>query len=178
MADPMPPPPDAVRELADACLAYVTRAVGVELDFTPETLPILDHYLRNVPPETSDEVLGLVGPTAGAYFGEVVRRSLGGNARWEHPADDYSAWRLVFDRVGLSFNPIGAALECARRGEVEGSGAHFQVRAVDRALVDDALARTEPVPADDFHRLAVRYDALEHVLEVLLARAQARHEMN
>src|SRR5688572_23563251 len=53
MAD-FAPPPEPIRELCDACIAYVTRALAVELDYTPDTLPILDHYLREVPPETSE----------------------------------------------------------------------------------------------------------------------------
>src|SRR5690606_9263563 len=37
-------PPEAIEELVVNCLDYVRRASGVELDFTPETLSVLDHY--------------------------------------------------------------------------------------------------------------------------------------
>ena len=46
----------------------------VELDYTQDTLPILDHYISIIPDRTSEDVLGLVVPMLGAYFGEVVRR--------------------------------------------------------------------------------------------------------
>ena len=70
-------PPEAVRELAEACVGYVLGAVGVPLDYTPDTLPLLDHYLRTVPENAAGEVLALIAPAAGAYFGEVVRRTIG-----------------------------------------------------------------------------------------------------
>ena len=46
---------------------------------------------------------GLVALTAGAYFGEVVRRRLGG--RWETGGDDIE-WRVVLP-TGLNFAPAG-----------------------------------------------------------------------
>jgi hypothetical protein len=166
-------PPEPVRELADACVGYVMGAVGVPLDYTPDTLPILDHYLRSIPESAAAEVLALIAPAAGAYFGEVIRRTIGLGARWHCP-EDHAAWRLELAPVQLSFNPIGAALEAAQRREAEGWGAHFQVPDAERAVLDEALARTEPVAADDYHRLAVRYDALEHIVDLLATRAAAR----
>ena len=53
-------------------------AVGVRLDFEPETLPVLDHYVATRRAELTDkpETMGLVARAVGAYFGEVVRRRL------------------------------------------------------------------------------------------------------
>jgi hypothetical protein len=39
-------------------------AVGIVLDYTPDTLPVLDHYLRGVP--RCDEIIALVAAAAGA----------------------------------------------------------------------------------------------------------------
>src|SRR4051812_40851823 len=39
---PLPPVPEQVTELAAMCQRSVLKAVGVRLDFTPETLPLLD----------------------------------------------------------------------------------------------------------------------------------------
>jgi len=76
------PAPAAVLDLAEACVRYVERAVGVKLDFTPETLPLLDHYIggaRDVlsgraRPTEGAEPVDLVAQAAGAYLGEVIRR--------------------------------------------------------------------------------------------------------
>ena len=83
------PPADAplpIQDLANACVRFVERSVGIALDYTPETLPILDHYLRGVRATSRDEITNLVAPAAGAYFGEVVRRQLGpAQWHWEPP---------------------------------------------------------------------------------------------
>src|SRR5512139_1481301 len=95
----------AVLDLAGACVAAVRKVVGVELDFTPETLPLLDHYARSAQVE-NEGVLELVAPMCGAYFGEVVRRALG-EARWHCPEGKPEEWRLEFDDCFLHFNPVG-----------------------------------------------------------------------
>src|SRR5688572_32159669 len=41
--------PARVREYADQAVEYVRRALGVALEYDSDTLPLLDHYLRNVP---------------------------------------------------------------------------------------------------------------------------------
>src|ERR1044071_4902274 len=74
------PAPGTIGELADACVRFVQAAVGVPLDFRPETLPLLDHYLATRREEllaaraANPEAMGLVARAAAAYFGEVVRR--------------------------------------------------------------------------------------------------------
>ena len=66
--------PEHVVVLCLACAQYVHAATGVALDFTPDTLPLLDHYLQGVR-GAKDDVKELVATAAGAYFGELVRRS-------------------------------------------------------------------------------------------------------
>src|SRR5687768_13502479 len=44
---PPAPPPAVIAELSAACVRFVQAAVGVSLDFRPETLPLLDHYLAS-----------------------------------------------------------------------------------------------------------------------------------
>src|SRR5690606_10328312 len=110
--------PEAVEDLALAAFRMVKEKLSFELDFTPETLPVLDHYLELLrtegdgPPD--EKVVSVAAPCAGAYFGEVVRRSLPG-LRWHLAGDDYTRWRLEARDVFLCFNPIGAALEAIYR---------------------------------------------------------------
>src|SRR5262244_2683650 len=138
-----------VREYADQAVAYVRRALGVQLEYDSNTLPVLDHYLRNVP-EDQPAALQLVVATSGAYFGEVVRQRLGG--RWEL-AEQEAEWRIVLP-TGLNFSPIG-----------------FVAAALPRMLpyVQRALARMGEVSVDDYYSLCGRLDTLEHVHEVLVA---------
>ena len=64
---PFEPPPAEVGDLAESCVRFVHDALGMTLDYTPDTLPILDHYLRDRARGTSEEVLDLLAPAAGAY---------------------------------------------------------------------------------------------------------------
>ena len=96
--------PAKVAEYAAQAVAYVQRALGLTLEFDSDTLPLLDHYLRNVPQDQT-ATLELVVVTAGAYFGEVVRRRLGG--RWDVTAESAQDWRMILP-TGVSFSPAGS----------------------------------------------------------------------
>jgi hypothetical protein len=165
---PLSAPPDVIVDLAAACVRFVEQATGVRLDFTQDTLGLLDHYGSIVREERREELLALLVPAAGAYFGEVVRRALG-DGRWELGAEGYEAHRLVFDALGLRFNPIGIALECLVGEVAPGFGAHFDVDDRDRAVLAEALDAGGPVSEDDFHRFAVRFEVVEHVAATLAA---------
>jgi len=159
--------PQHIIDLVASCMRFVERAVGLPLDFTPDTLPVLDHYLRGARSASRDEITNLIVPAAGAYFGEVVRRHLG-PARWHWDEADPSACRLEFERVFLSFNPLGSALEAIRGSAIPGSGAHFGLLRDEEAMVHAALERMGEVREDDFFRVAVRYEAVEQIVMVLL----------
>src|SRR6202000_3367386 len=117
------PVPARVREYAEQAVAYVKRALGVTLEYDSDTLPLLDHYLRTVG-EAETHAIQLVIATAGSYFGEVVRRNLGG--RWElqpsgeaspHRVDD-ADWRVVLP-TGLNFSPVGFVASALAQADVD-----------------------------------------------------------
>jgi hypothetical protein len=163
-------PPAIIQDLADACVRFVHRALGIELDYTSDTLPLLDHYLRGAHGVAREEVLKLVVPAAGAYFGEVVRRQLG-EANWYLISDQFSDARLEFEQYFLSFNPLGMALEAVTNGEAEGYGAHLELARDERAMVHEAVERAGDVGSEDYYRLAVRYEVLELVTSLLADKA-------
>ena len=153
-----------IEELAQACVRFVEEALSLKLDYPQDTLPVLDHYLRERAAQAEPEVLGLVAPAAGAYFGEVVRRAVPG-ARWHAPDDDYEHYRIELDPVFLHFNPIAVALEVLARDDVE--AAHFAVLDEARPTVEQALESGAQVRKDDYYTFSVRFEALEQVLDVL-----------
>ncbi|HKA90748.1 MAG TPA: hypothetical protein VKE22_23965 [Haliangiales bacterium] len=155
------PPPGAVHELAEQAVDFVRRATGVALDYTAETLPVLDHYLREVPRDRT-ELVGLVATASGAYFGEVVRRRLGG--LWDTEGDEPREWRLTVGH-GLTFSPVGVAAEAIVRADSE-EGV-FEVPEEDRPAVEAAL--DEEVSEDEYYSLAGRLEVFERIAEVLLA---------
>lgn len=159
--------PTRVREYADQVVEYVRRALGVTLEYDSNTLPLLDHYLRTLSEVGSDKpaAVQLVVTTAGAYFGEVVRRRLGG--RWELGAEDVE-WRMVLP-TGLHFAPAGFVAAAIARADLDDLDSEFDAPPRMRPYVQQALARMGEVSVDDYYSLCGRLDTLEHVHEVLVA---------
>ncbi|MEM7136156.1 MAG: hypothetical protein AAF500_06230 [Myxococcota bacterium] len=158
--------PPRVMDLAIACVTSVKNATGLELDMTQDTLPVLDHYARMVE-SSQDEIVSLLGPMCGAYFGEVLRRHLD-DGDWENTEEDYDQWRLGFEPGSLSFNPVGLALEVLLKTEVAAWGAHLEVAPSARKAADEALAVYRNVRQDDFFRFAVRFEGIEQAYRALL----------
>jgi hypothetical protein len=158
------PVPARVREYADQAVAYVRRALGVSLEYDSDTLPLLDHYLRSVA-TSQPETLELVVATAGAYFGEVVRRRLGG--RWELSGDEPD-WRVVLP-TGLNFSPAGFVASAIAQADLDDLDSELDAPPRMRPYVQQTLARMGEVSIEDYYSLCGRLDTLEHVHEVLVA---------
>jgi len=161
------PPPDQIADLARACVDYVKRALNVELDFSAETLPMLDHYLVTRRSDLFDrpDLLQLVARSSGAYFGEVVRRRV--PAFWRLPAN-VRDWAVCARPVFLWFNPIGAAHEAiAGSDEHDGPSSVLHVAPEYRAAVDQRLANLPPVPEEEYYSLATRLEVIEIAIDEL-----------
>src|SRR5262245_31928548 len=159
--------PARVREYADQAVEFVRRALGVTLEYDSDTLPLLDHYLRTLSEISSDQpaTVQLVVTTAGAYFGEVVRRRLGG--RWEMGGDDVE-WRVVLP-TGLNFAPAGFVAAAIAMADLDDLDSEFDAPPRMRPYVQRALERMGEVSVEDYYSLCGRLDTLEHVHEVLVA---------
>jgi hypothetical protein len=156
--------PEKVREYADQAVAYVRRALGVTLEYDSDTLPLLDHYLRSVP-EGQPAAVELVVATSGAYFGEVVRRRLGG--RWEMTGEDQD-WRVVLP-TGLNFSPAGFVASAIAQADLDEIDTSIDAPPRMRPYVQQTLQRMGEVSIEDYYSLCGRLDTLEHVHEVLVA---------
>lgn len=165
MEDPVPP---RVREYADQAVSYVRNALGVTLEYDSDTLPVLDHYLRTVEEVSATDqpaTIQLVIATSGAYFGEVVRRRLGG--RWELGGQDIE-WRVVLP-TGLNFAPAGFVAAAIAQADLDDLDSEFDAPPRMRPYVQRALERMGEVSVEDYYSLCGRLDTLEHVHEVLVA---------
>ncbi len=98
-------PPAIIADLAASCVRFVKQSVGFTLDFTPETLPVLDHYvdLARKAAHERKETAALAAQAIGAYLGEVTRRAYGGYWRVE---DDPRSFRVELEPVWLVLRPI------------------------------------------------------------------------
>ncbi|MBI2394983.1 MAG: hypothetical protein HYV09_35765 [Deltaproteobacteria bacterium] len=162
-------PPAEVAELARACVEFVERATGMRLDYEPETLPILDHYVRERRAEVvaKPELVEVLAAPVGAYLGEVARRRL--PLQWFAPPGEYRRWRIELENVFLSMNPIGAAVEAVDLQPAEGWGAHFRMRPDDERKAEAALANLPEVSEEDYYAPSSRLETLEIVVDAILA---------
>jgi hypothetical protein len=169
---PLPPPPDRVAELYAACVRFIASKYKVPLDGTPETLSLVDQYVREARDAVKErpESIELVAPAIGAYLGEVMRQMF--RAEW-WAEGDYDAWRLYFSNVYLAFNPIGVAREAIVMEDAEGWGAHLTLDPGDRDEIEARLAAMPDVEEDEYYLPTTRLDVITGVVETLRAKAKA-----
>jgi hypothetical protein len=160
-----------IEELAATCERHVKDAVGVALDGTIETLPVLDHYLELSREAIRErpELLPLLSRTIGAYFGRVVAGHFEGF--WWFENADVHTWFVCMQRVFLALNPVGLVHEAlAGANELEALGGpppDLRLAVEDRDLVQERLAALPPVADTDFWRLSVRVEGLEVAVAAL-----------
>jgi hypothetical protein len=167
------PAPEEIEDLAAACVRFVHDAIKVELDFTPETLPLLDYYLSVARDEIKEklELRELVFRAAGAYFGEVMRRRL--NGYWLMPTADTHSWRVCGRHVLLAINPVGVIAEAvAQSEESEGPSGALRLARLDQEDVARRLAEAPPLPEDEFFLTSTRLEVIDVVVEHLRVRME------
>jgi hypothetical protein len=146
----------------------VTEVVGVEPDLTPETLPLVDQYLRQMPSDAPSEARQLAIAGAGCYFGEVARRLLHG--RWVLPDPAPSSWRVELVSCFLYFSPVGMAGEIQSRGESEEDDGSFATAVEQREDLHQMLAAAAPFSEDEYYSLSGRIDVLQLAADWLVGR--------
>ncbi len=165
--------PEPIADLVRACLEYVKRALGTDLDFTPETLPLLDHYLGEVREELSHkpELAALTAHAAGAYFGEVLRRQTRGF--WRMPSESLHDFQVCSSVAFVSVNPFGIAYD-ALYGSTDHDGPRSMLRVApeDHGYVAARLATVPEVPEDQYFLLTTRIEVVEITVEALRARLE------
>jgi len=166
------PIPAAIDDLVKLCRRMVKETIGVEPDLTPETLPLVDQHLRQVPVDASHEVRELVVTSVGCYFGEVARRHL--NGRWALPGEDPSTWRVELETCFLYFWPVGMAGEVLSRKPSDEHDGSFATADDVREELSSMLASAPPVSEEEYYSLSGRIETLELVADWLTARRLER----
>lgn len=161
-------PPDVIAQLAEDCIREVHEELGFELDYSVETLPVLDHHCRTARqgeawPDNAEHLAEIVG----SYFGETLRRRYHHACRWVLSDDGPHAWRLEFEECFLCFNPLGAALELLLEGQAHGWNADFVTHPEASLAVENHLDKLPGVAERDFYTLSVRYEVLETIQDFL-----------
>jgi hypothetical protein len=166
-------PPLEVAELAAACVRFVASRYQAPLDFTPDTLSLLDHWLRDARAEVTarPEAAVIVQSAAGAYLGEVVRRQFG--ARWVSGGEPQE-WRLCLSTVYCAFNPLGMAREALLLEPAEAWHAHLELDAGERDAVEARLEALPEAEDEEYYAPSTRFDILWIVVDALRASMRAR----
>jgi hypothetical protein len=183
-----PTPPESVLELAAACVRFVAASVQLEPDFTPETMPLVDHYLREarVAVRQRPETLSLVANAIGVYLGEVIRRAH--PCWWNLDGSDPVDWRLEFRDVYLSFAPVQViiaalsrpgtppALKAADDVIDDSPEPGLQLAPEDRDAVFQRLEDLPPVSEDDYYAPSTRLEVIDIAVAAIRSNLLAHPE--
>jgi hypothetical protein len=172
--------PEAVTLLAERCLTHVQNRLGMTLDYQVETLGVVDSFIDHIAreegggrlPAPGDDrrahLVHLLGPTIGAYFGEVMCRTF--PCRWRLKTDDPADWFLEFDLVPLRFNPVGAAVEALASEPLAYWNGAIATEPGEMEPLFERLAVAPPVLEEQFFALTTRLEVLQIAQEWLQAR--------
>ena len=182
-------PPRSAQQLVDELVGLyrdqVRRALSFELDDTATALAFVDHHLSTASREARAPILSLLAASAGAYYGELVRRLLGG--MWIGDGKDPRRLRMLMMHQFIYFSPVDQAFEAIageslesddpRLGGIERFDPAFRLRPIadpdDPEEDDDAvwlsarLAELPAVPEPQFVSLTSRFETLELMHEML-----------
>lgn len=183
-AEAPPVPAGKVNELCRAAQSYVSRALGVPMDLSEESLAFVDHYIDTIRAgePLQDEALLLLASALGAHLGEVAIARFGGGWRLAmgpgvapvvtvpdlHAADAPPNWRVVLAAAPLVFDPVGMAAEALRGGEVEGYSATMTTRPELAPLLTAALSRAAQVDEAYYYSLTGRLETLAYAVDILV----------
>ena len=162
--------PEEVLEGAAACVRFVASVVKVPPDFSPETLPLLDHYVRESRAALQErpEALAITVRAIGAYLGEVVRRSH--RCWWRLDTADPGAWRLEFERVKLCFYPVQVAYSALTLDANEDQFAGFEIEDEHHDAVSTRLGELPNVSDEEYFAPSTRLEVLDIVADAVAAR--------
>ena len=174
--------PEEIQQLSQRCCTHVQNRLDFKLDYTIETLSVLDHHLeqvvkeecRGILPPGGDKrrvpLIHLLSPTFGAYFGAVMAREF--DARWSYTNLPPVQWRLDFNNFFLRFNPAGIAAEVIMQDKVETWGGNFVTAPPLQQHLLERFKAAPPVLEDQFFTFTSCHEVIQIAEEYLRERAQ------
>lgn len=167
--------PDWIRELGFACRQYVWSKVKIELDGTPETLPVLDHYVSLIREDLQQgsHAEPLVTRAVAAYFGTVLAMGIDGFWKVSSQSDELGWW-ICARPVYLALNPVAVAHDViAASTDHSGPASELQLDRLEYDFVMQRLARLPQLTEEEYFTFSSRYEAVDIAVAALRER---RHE--
>ena len=176
---------DLVDELVGMYREQMKRALSVDLDDSDTTLAFVDHHLSTASEEDRIPILFLLASSAGAFYGELVRRHIGGT--WIGDGKDPRRLRMLMKHQFIYFSPVDQALEAIAGKSLDPSdprldGAErfdpaFRLRPIldpdaaeddhDAVWLSARLSEVPAVPESQFVSLTCRFETLKLMHELL-----------
>ncbi len=174
--------PEEIERLCERCIAHVKNRFDLELDFTIDTLSVLDHFIeqiiveeadgKSVPPKDSrrSHVIHLLAPSLGAYYGEVIRKAF--LCRWRNTDDKPQKWLLEFEGIILRFNPAGVVADVVFGDHIESWRGSLSTTVSETGPLKERLDAAPPIPEEEFFSLVTSLEVLQIANEYLRERAK------
>jgi hypothetical protein len=156
----------ALERLIKTAVDQVEQTQGIAPDFTPETLPLVDHHLNSVVALQDVEQRAFSLAAIGCYFGEVVRRRL--DARWATPSDNPLGWRIELNSCFLYFSPLAIANEVLVGCETAEFDASFGTLGKHHEAVDSRLKQAPQIGEAEYYSLSSRLEVAELISDFLV----------
>lgn len=128
-----PPEPEYAKDLADVCVETAARISGVSLDYSTESLSLVEKQIDSFAQQGLhvDQIASTLF-CFGCYVGELLARNLGG--KWlrtdESKMKGLTPWPMVVQMDnGDCWNPIGKVFKRFEEGSGEDLGYFFRVAA-------------------------------------------------
>lgn len=168
--------PEAQKPFIEGAIDRIQTEYGAKLDFSPDTLPFVDAYLRKIAEELSARDRAEAVEEMGCYFGEVLRRLL--NGRWADEDNDPARWRIELLPCFLYFYPVGMAAEVVMHCESEDYDGSFATNKEMHQKLEEKIEELAPMSEDDYFSLCGRFDILQTVAEFLITQRLVSNEGN
>lgn len=182
--------PATAQTLVDGLVALyreqVRRALSFDLDDTETALAFVDHHLSTAAEEDRAPILSLLSSSAGVYYGELVRRLIGGT--WIGDGTDPRRLRMLMKYQFIYFSPVDQAMEAIagkslelddpRLVDAEQFDPAFRLRPLpehpevaapehDTVWLGDRLAELPQLPENQLVSLTCRFETLKLMHELL-----------
>lgn len=180
--------PDEIFQLAERCRAHVQKRFSLELDFTGDTLSVLDFFVEELVKDENRGVAPLPGhssrmnmihlfaPTMGAYLGALLCRHFGG--RFRHTEQEISKWRFEFDTFFVRFNPVAIAASVIAKQEVDGLPVLLISTPSLSQRLQERFDAAPEIPEDEFFSFCNFFESIQIANEFLIEVSRKDGKMN
>jgi hypothetical protein len=154
----------------------VEKSLGVLLDYSTETLPVLDHYLREAgsPGANLPETTLLLATVAGCYLGEVLRARH--PLQWNLDHEEPLHWSLTSQDASITIFPVAIA-----RIAIEGIAAErlleaFRLESKLKKALANRLGNLPPVSNEEYVAPSTRVEVIDIAFDLLSGNTASRPE--